>query len=107
MDIERFLTMNKVDNETSKRISNAMEKLFGSRTVDLLQTLTFTQIDGALKIKLSISDYNVFQKFHYMYLVMYNQELRRDLKKIYDGTSHIPSNLWERATDYKVYKPYE
>lgn len=52
---------------------------------------------------MSKSDFDVFKNFHYMYLVMYNRELRRDLKKIHDGTSHIPSELWERAMDYKVY----
>jgi hypothetical protein len=96
--------MNNVNSETSNRISSAIENLFRSRTVDLLQTLTFNQIDGQIKYALSVSDYDVFQKFHYMYLVMYNQELRRDLKNIYDGTSHIPSKLWARANDYIVYQ---
>ncbi len=63
MDLERFFTMNNVNNETSNRISSVIENLFRSRTVDLLQTLTFNQIDGQIKYALSSSDWDTFQKF--------------------------------------------
>jgi hypothetical protein len=104
MHLVMFMTKNDVDHDTADRSSNGIHRIAKRDTVDILPFLTFDQVDSSIKQHLTKSDYDVFVKLHYKYLLMYNQEFRRDiLKDWYDGTSHIPARLWSNAEDEKVY----
>jgi hypothetical protein len=101
----QFLTANDFDSATSERISIAIEKTcrIYRANVDILQNISYDQIDSSLKYELNPDDFEQFKKFHYMYLIYYNRDLKRGvLQQIVDGTVEVPLQSWHNANEAKI-----
>ncbi len=107
MDLRQFLTGNDFDNETSERISKAIEQTCNiyQACVDILQNISYDQIDSILKYNLNHDDFEKFKKFHYRYLIYYNRDLKQGvLKQIIDGTVQVPLQSWNNANEEMRYR---
>jgi hypothetical protein len=68
MDLQRFLSRNDFDSQTSLRIATAIQERLRIRSVnvDVLQSISYDEI-CSLQGMLQKDDFDKFKEFHYSY----------------------------------------